>query len=62
MGLPALDKFRSKYNKQEIQAYHGQADLFFVPLDNAAQFAIMGRQMREMGVFLEIAVPHHNVF
>jgi hypothetical protein len=57
MGLPALDKFRSKYNKQEIQAYHGQADLFFVPLDNAAQFAIMGRQMREMGVFLEIAVP-----
>jgi hypothetical protein len=57
IGLPALDKFRNKYKKQEMQAYYGQSDFFYVPRDNAAQFAIIGRQMREMELFLEVAVP-----
>lgn len=54
-GVPALDRFRAKY--KQVQAFSAQSDFFYVPRNYATQFAIMGRQMREMEVFLEIAVP-----
>ena len=55
MGLPALERYNSKHTP--VRAFHGQSDFFFISFNDAIIFAIMGKQMKENSVFLEIAVP-----
>jgi hypothetical protein len=54
-GLSALEKFCKAV--RPVKAFFGQSDFYYVTSKDALNFATMGRQMRDAGVFLEIAVP-----
>ena len=56
MGWPAIENFNKKY--QDIpQVLYGQSDFFYVAAKDATEFAEIGKKMREMSIFLEIAAP-----
>lgn len=57
-GFPALRRLESKYgNAITAHPFYGQADFYYVSIQDAANFATTGAKMKEMNVFLEIAVP-----
>jgi hypothetical protein len=63
VGIAAMERFLSRYRPAQglfprpQNLYLAQSDLFYVISRDAYRFARIGRQMRESGVFLEIAVP-----